>query len=114
MTWDLICTITETQTEDPYTTKELAQFIRNSFADEYLTVDGLSLTESHCAANVICPFCGDGGFDAPGLAAHLAQGQCEQYDAAWKQFIDEVRKPWCRVCDRPKSDCACVENGGTY
>lgn len=21
---------------------------------------------------------------------------------------------WCFVCDRPKNDCACVENGGTY
>jgi hypothetical protein len=21
---------------------------------------------------------------------------------------------WCYVCDRPKDDCACVENGGTY
>src|SRR5579863_3469493 len=21
---------------------------------------------------------------------------------------------WCYTCDRPKGDCACVENGGTY
>jgi hypothetical protein len=21
---------------------------------------------------------------------------------------------WCYTCDRPKSDCGCVENGGTY
>ena len=21
---------------------------------------------------------------------------------------------WCYTCDRPKNDCGCVENGGTY
>ena len=21
---------------------------------------------------------------------------------------------WCFVCDRPKNDCGCVENGGNY
>ncbi len=26
----------------------------------------------------------------------------------------QVDKDWCFVCDRPKNDCACVENGGNY
>lgn len=21
---------------------------------------------------------------------------------------------WCHMCDRPKNDCGCVENGGSY
>ena len=25
-----------------------------------------------------------------------------------------VNDDWCYTCDRPKNDCACVENGGTY
>lgn len=31
-------------------------------------------------------------------------------------FPDDMREeePWCSTCDRPKNDCACVENGGTY
>ncbi len=24
------------------------------------------------------------------------------------------KRAWCFTCDRPKADCACVENGGTY
>jgi len=27
------------------------------------------------------------------------------------EYSDEE---WCFVCDRPKEDCGCVENGGTY
>ena len=29
-------------------------------------------------------------------------------------YIPEVDPAWCYVCDRPKNDCGCVENGGTY
>lgn len=32
-------------------------------------------------------------------------------DAHYRIVSDE---PWCYVCDRPKHDCACVENGGNY
>lgn len=28
--------------------------------------------------------------------------------------IDTAESVDCVICDRPKSDCACVENGGTY
>jgi len=28
--------------------------------------------------------------------------------------IDAAESIDCAICDRPKSDCACVENGGTY
>lgn len=28
-----------------------------------------------------CPFCGEAGFDKPGLKSHLEHGDCEEYNA---------------------------------
>ena len=28
--------------------------------------------------------------------------------------VVEADTTWCYVCDRPKNDCGCVENGGNY
>jgi hypothetical protein len=29
---------------------------------------------------VVCPFCGEGGFDLAGLKSHLQSGDCEPYN----------------------------------
>lgn len=39
---------------------------------------------------------------APGIQVRIAELRAQE------------EKPWCLVCDRSKSDCACVDNGGTY
>lgn len=50
-------------------------------------------------------------------------GSREQFETAkaWEMRMEsnisagDSRDPeWCYVCDRPKIDCGCVENGGTY
>jgi hypothetical protein len=34
---------------------------------------------------------------------------------AQESMLRSQRDPrWCYTCDRPKNDCGCVENGGTY
>lgn len=30
--------------------------------------------------DTICPFCGENGFDFPGLKSHLEHGDCEKYN----------------------------------
>lgn len=32
----------------------------------------------------------------------------------WEELHPGIDPDWCYICDRPKNDCACVENGGTY
>lgn len=35
-------------------------------------------------------------------------------DGKTDSTVAQEKVAWCSVCDRSKSDCACVENGGTY
>jgi hypothetical protein len=46
----------------------------------------------------------------------LHGSKCEHGETidAWCSKCDAVDENWCYTCDRPKDDCACVENGGTY
>lgn len=40
-------------------------------------------------------------------------GSVEEFRTA-KAWEENQKNKWCFTCDRPKADCACVENGGTY
>lgn len=31
-------------------------------------------------SDVVCPFCGEGDFDLPGLKSHLEKGDCEPFE----------------------------------
>lgn len=40
-------------------------------------------------------------------------GSEEEFRTA-KAWEENQKNKWCSTCDRPKKDCACVENVGTY
>jgi len=43
-------------------------------------------------SDVVCPFCGEGGFDLIGLKNHYEKGHCDQYNETLTVEQEWVRK----------------------